>query len=174
MCLKTRKSSEKGAENGQRDPMERYRRMMRAETYATALLIFVMLPFAIVMGACNKDPASADVWTRIIVAPLLPMLNGMFILAWRSTLNECFDPPLGGTVHVNHAERIYLYVLGATVFVFLPAVIVGDTFGADMADATMWGRIGVALILPVMNVMGISTYYLFIKRASTHPRRDSE
>ena len=174
MCLKPRRTSGKASENGQRDPMERYRRLMRAETYVTALLIFVMLPFAIVMGACNKDPASADVWTRILVASLLPMVNGMFILAWKSALNECFDPPLGGTVHVNHAERIYLYVLGVTAFVFLPAVIVWATLGGGMADATMGGSIGVALIIPAMNVMGIWTYYLVIKRASTPPRRAPE
>lgn len=174
MCLKPRKSSGKASENGQRDPMERYRRLMRAETYAMALLIFVMLPFAIVMGACNKDPASADVWTRILVASLLPMVNGMFILAWKSALNECFDPPLGGTVHVNHAGRFDLYTFWVTLLVLLPVVIVWGAFDADTADVVMWNRIGFALILPAMNVMGIWTYYLVIKRASTHPRRDPE
>ena len=161
-------------EDAPREPTEADRRLMRAMTYALAFLIFVMLPFAIVMGACNKDPASADAWTRFLVASLILMVEGLFILVWKSELNECFDPPLGGAVHLNHVERLYLYVLGVTVFVFLPAVIVWTAFGTDMADATMWGRIGVSLIIPVMNVMGIWTYYLVIKRASTHPRRDSE
>lgn len=174
MCEKIRMAWRKATQDAPREPTEADRRLLRAVTYVQAFLIFVALPFAIMLGACNKDPASTDAWTRILVASMIPMVYGMFILVWKSTLNECFDPPLGGPTPLNPTERLKLCIWGVMALVLLPMVLVWSAYGADLTDVPMWKRIGASLILPALNVMALSACYLAIKRASTHPRRDPE